>query len=272
MNRTAKQKVIGKGDGWSAAGGARYGGFCDRVGGQQTARPTRLLSHVAIGFLTAFVFCPGAFAQSTNVPAWPNYDAFRMISDRNIFNPNRVARGAPRTNRNATTSAGHVESFTLVGLLSYEKGWFAFFEGTSADFKKVLQADTVIGPCKVASITADAVKLTLGTNDYALKVGMQMRREDEGQWFLSTSGEGSSRRRGVFSRSLTNGEPESLTTTNGTEVTTPEGEPVVVVVEGETAVNPSAGETPAGKSAATIDGTTDPVLLRLMQRRQEMNR
>jgi len=210
-------------------------------------------------------------AQSTNAPARLSYDAFRMISDRNIFNPNRVGRGASRTTRRDTTPAAHVESFSLVGIMSYEKGLFAFFEGTSADFKKVLQADAVIGQYKVASVVPDAVKLTFGTNDYELKVGMQMRREDEGEWFLSATGEGSSRRRVAFSRTLTNGEPESLTSTNGTEIAGNAVEPEVIVVEGETGANSQEGEvaTGNGAAAAPADDTTDPIILRLRQRRQE---
>lgn len=213
-------------------------------------------------------------AQPTNAPARLSYDAFRMISDRNIFNPNRVGRGAPRTTRRDTTPAAHVESFSLVGIMSYEKGLFAFFEGTSADFKKVLQADAVIGQYKVASVLPEAVKLTFGTNAFELKVGMQMRREDEGEWFLSATGEGSSRRRVAFSRTLTNGEPESLTATNGMEIAGNAAEPEVIVVESETGANPPETEAATGNGAAAgaaapTDGTTDPVILRLRQRRQE---
>ena len=222
-----------------------------------------------IGFAMVVAWVQPAFAEGTNAPARLNYDSFRMISDRNIFNPNRVARSGGRTTRAATTPAAHVESFSLVGIMSYEKGWFAFFEGTSADFKQVLQADATIGQYRVASVMADVVKLTHGTNDYEMKVGMQMRREDEGEWFLSATGEGSSRRRVAFSRSLTNAEPGSLTTTNGTEVAGNETAPEVIVIESETAANPAAGEAQPGNGAAAT--TTDPVLLRLIQRRQEMN-
>ena len=213
-------------------------------------------------------------AQSTNAPTRLSYDAFRMISDRNIFNPNRVGRGAPRTTRRDTTPAAHVESFSLVGIMSYEKGLFAFFEGTSADFKKVLQTDAVIGQYKVTSVMPEALKLTFGTNDYELKVGMQMRREDEGEWFLSATGEGSPRRRVAFSRALTNGEPGSLTATNGMDIAGNAVEPEVIVVESETGANAPEGEAATGNGAAAgaaapIDSTTDPIILRLRQRRQE---
>lgn len=218
-----------------------------------------------IGVAMVMASSQAVFAQTTNAPARLSYDAFRMISDRNIFNPNRVARSAPRTTRRDTTPAAHVEAFSLVGIMGYEKGLFAFFEGTRADFKQVLQADSVIGPYKVASVMPDVVKLSFGTNDFEMKVGMQMRREDEGEWFLSAAGESSSRRRAVFSQSLTNADTGSLTATNGTETAGSEGEPEVIVVESETAANAPEG------AAAPESGTTDPVLLRLMQRRQEMN-
>ncbi len=237
----------------------------------QSLKPNVLLLRTLIGGAVVVACSQSAFAQTTNAPARASYDSFRMISDRNIFNPNRVARGTPRTARSATAPAAHVESFSLVGIMGYEKGLFAFFEGTSANFKQVLQADSVIGQYKVASVMPDVVKLSFGTNDFEMKVGMQMRREDEGEWFLSAGGEGSSRRRAVFSRPLTNGEPGSLTTTNGTEVAGSESEPEVIVVEGEMSANPAEGEARPGNGAAAAGTTTDPVLLRLMQRRQEMN-
>ncbi len=234
-----------------------------------TGRVLRLRCRLAMAL--ALAGAATAFAQNTNAPVRASYDAFRMISDRNIFNPNRVARGAPRTARSAATPAAHVESFSLVGIMGYEKGLFAFFEGTSGDFKKVLQTDAIIGPCKVAGVLPDLVKLTVGTNDFEMKVGMQMRREDQGEWFLSEGGEITSRRRSVFSRPLTNGEPESLTTTNGLESAGGEAEPEIIVVESDSTGNPAPGETPPANGAAATDGVTDPVLLRLMQRRQELN-
>ena len=241
-------------------------------------RGTRLRLRTSFFMLSALLLSIATSpAQSTNAPARLSYDAFRMISDRNIFNPNRVGRGAPRTTRRDTTPAAHVESFSLVGIMSYEKGLFAFFEGTSADFKKVLQADAVIGQYKVASVLPEAVKLTSGTNAFELKVGMQMRREDEGEWFLSAGGEGSSRRRGVFSRTLTNGEPGSLTTTNGTEVAGSESEPEVVVVEGEPQTSAAEGnststaaQAASSETGSAAGGATDPILERLRIQAQQL--
>jgi hypothetical protein len=81
------------------------------------------------------------------------------------------------------------ESFSLVGTMSYEKGTFAFFDGTSAGYRKVLKLADAIAGYKVTNITPNYVKLTSGTNQLELRVGMQMRREDEGEWLLASQAE-----------------------------------------------------------------------------------
>ena len=224
----------------------------------------------------AAVCSQNSHAQSTNAPTKLTYDSFRTIGDRNIFNPNRYARGSGRTNtRASSTPASRVESFSLVGLMAYEKGWFAFFDGTKSDYKHVLQADGVIGEYKVVLVTADAVKITAGTNTHDLKVGMQMRREDEGEWFLSDGSE-STRKRIVSTRTRTRGGSHVEGSPSGNSEDMVAGsEPEVIVVESEPATSDTShenGDTAAQPQAeADSGGVSDPVLLRLMQRRQQMN-
>ncbi len=236
------------------------------------ALPLRALLVMAM----AAVCSQSCFAQSTNAPTKLTYDSFRTVSDRNIFNPNRYARGSGRTNtRASSTPASRVESFTLVGIMAYEKGWFAFFDGTKGDYKQALQADGAIGEYKVVLVTPDHVKLSGGTNTFDLKVGMQMRREDEGVWFLNEGGE-SARKRIVSTRTRTRGGSRSESSTgSGEEMVGGGGEPEVIVVESE----PSTSEPSQENGEAAVQpqheadngGVTDPILLRLMQRRQQMN-
>lgn len=112
-----------------------------------------------------------------------DYSAFKIIVDRNIFDPNRYPHraGEPRVRSAPKT----VDSLSLVGTMSYEKGWFAFFDGSSSEYKKVLKLTDTIAGYKVAEIEPDAVKLVVGTNRLELKVGVQMRREDEGAWLVT---------------------------------------------------------------------------------------
>jgi len=118
-------------------------------------------------------------------PVKPDYSAFKLITEKNIFDPNRVRRG-PGFVRQQTKN---FDSFALVGVMSYEKGTFAFFDGTSSDYKKALKLSDSIAGYKVTDINSSTVKLAAGTNRVELHVGMQMRREQDGDWVASTQAE-----------------------------------------------------------------------------------
>jgi hypothetical protein len=127
---------------------------------------------------------PGAGAGANSGPAGLDYAAFKMIVDRNIFDPNRFPR---RTGTSIVrTPPTRVDSLTLVGTMSYEKGTFAFFDGTSSDYKKALKLSDVIAGYRVTNIVPDSVTLSTGTNELKLRVGMQLRREENGPWLLAS--------------------------------------------------------------------------------------
>lgn len=131
---------------------------------------------------------PGAEARSSSGtnggPASLDYSAFRLVVERNIFDPNRT----PRSGRPAAQPKT-VDAFTLVGTMSYEKGIFAFFDGASSDFKKVLKPQDTIAGYKLVSISPDSVKLMQNTNVIELSVGSQLRRREDGSWERSASSE-----------------------------------------------------------------------------------
>jgi hypothetical protein len=111
----------------------------------------------------------------TNGPASTDYAAFKLITDRNIFNASRTPmRGIQR--------APVVETAGLSGTMKYGQGEFAFFEGSSADYTKTLQAEGTIAGFKVLNVASGGVKLEAGTNTIDLPVGYQLRRVDGGEW------------------------------------------------------------------------------------------
>jgi hypothetical protein len=110
-----------------------------------------------------------------------DFAAFKIITDRNIFNPNRRAG---RRDQGDEPKPRHTDTLTLVGTLVSEKGIYAFFDGASSDLRKVLGPGASIATYRIAQITPDEVKLEAGTNTVHLRVGMQMRREEEGEWSL----------------------------------------------------------------------------------------
>ena len=114
-------------------------------------------------------------------PASLDYAAFRLIVERNIFDPNRFPRRGPS---GPQTPPKQVDSVTLVGTMSYEKGTFAFFDGTSSEYQKALKLTDAIVGYKVTNIMPDSVTLMAGTNEVEMRVGMQLRREENGPWKL----------------------------------------------------------------------------------------
>ena len=140
---------------------------------------------------------PVAAAQSEPAPAAPpvvaspsrsgasaqkvDESAYTMIAERNIFNANRV--GAVRLNTRGRPRL--VETFTLVGTMAYEKGVFAFFEGSTSELSKVLKTNSVIAGYKLAEIYSDSVKLEADGKQIELPIGSQMRREDAGTWKMA---------------------------------------------------------------------------------------
>ncbi len=119
---------------------------------------------------------------TNNGSATLDYAFFKLIVDRNIFDPNRF----PRRGSGPHTPPKSFDSLTLVGTMSYEKGMFAFFDGTSAEYKKALRLADAIAGYKVANISPNSVKLAAGTNQLELSVGAQLRREEDGPWRLAS--------------------------------------------------------------------------------------
>jgi len=120
--------------------------------------------------------------------------------------------------------------------MSYEKGRFAFFEGSNSDYRKALEVDGKIAGYKVAEIGTDYVKLESNGKELSLRVGMQMKKRYQEDWALA---DGS----------------EPIETSNSSEASVKE--------EGtETAEKPDAAASAGGND----------VLKRLLQKReQELN-
>ena len=203
-----------------------------------------------------------AQSKAETAPALRGLDesAFSIVSERNIFNANRSGGQVRLTSRRAAS----VESFTLVGTMAYEKGTFAFFDGTSSDYTKALKADNVIAGHKVVSIQTSSVKLEADGKQFELPVGSQMRREDGGLWRMAeaTSGNGGSSSSSGYSssgRSGRSGRGESSfrSRRNG----------------GSSNGNGDSSESTRQSTSTTENSSdnsnTDEILKRLMERREK---
>jgi hypothetical protein len=125
----------------------------------------------------------GTAAKSTDNPGAISYSAFKPIAERNIFDQNRSVR-APRPVAAKTPRA---ESFGLTGTLDSEKGPYAFFDGTSSAYRKVLKPEGTIAGYKVTAIEPNVVTLEDGDKKLELRVGTQLTREGEDEWKVAAT-------------------------------------------------------------------------------------
>jgi hypothetical protein len=155
------------------------------------------------------------------------------------------------------------------------QGPIAFFDGTSSQYQKVLKpADTIAG-YKIAAIEPACVKLAVGTNEFQLPLGMQLRRDSEGQWQMAEAPAASLERSDRLS--FVQGGPPPPRSSTGSQTAPTNGEPPNGMIDAEALLvlvdaQAEAGATNAPPNPEPGGSDTDSVLLRLMQRRaQEAN-
>lgn len=124
-------------------------------------------------------------AEADSGPTSLDFSAFRKIADRNIFNSGRSARTARAGER---PRVAQVESFTLVGTMTYAKGDVVFFDGSSGSYRRALKLGDTIAGHKVVAIATEQVELEADGKKFKLNVGGTVRREDEGPWEVTSSG------------------------------------------------------------------------------------
>jgi len=144
-------------------------------------------------------------ATAAEGPVAPRLEDFKLISDRNIFNPNRSQRQA-RSERPPppTERPPRRESLALLGTLSYRKGEFAVFGGSESSFRQVLTVSDQVAGCKITKVATDQVTLEQNGRPIELRVGMQMERQEQGEWNVTGAAQPLPEERGASLASLTN--------------------------------------------------------------------
>jgi hypothetical protein len=127
------------------------------------------------------------------------FDAFQLLVERNIFNPNRVGR----TRSSPEEKPPRVDEISLVGTMESARGRIAFFDSPDAAFRKALREGESVGDFKVQRIATDGVDLVRDDKPLALKVSQQLRRPEGGDWSV---------------RSTPTAAPESRTGPNGSTI------------------------------------------------------
>jgi hypothetical protein len=235
-----------------------------------------------VGICGCFFLAPGPVAQAASAAAETNahpsssrvdFSAFHLVTERNIFNPQRSERGDNRRSESrAPEKRVRRDSFLLLGTMSYEKGRFAFFDGSNSDYRKVLKPAETIAGFKITAVQPTCVRLeTTNGQIIDLCVGMQMSKQEQEDWRVSEPTVSS-----------------SSSPSSGTEAAANGGAADDIVKrllqrreqEGGSTADPAPPATPVPAPAATerkedasSNSEADEVLKRLLQKReQELNK
>jgi hypothetical protein len=140
---------------------------------------------LALACLLPATGVPASTPAPDTAASGPQFSDFRIIPERNIFNANRSAARTDQAPVRETPRAPQIDSFTLLGTLSYENGQFAYFDGSDPAYRAALEADESIAGGRLRRIEPDRVVLEIDGQVLELKVGMGLRREDNGAWTVS---------------------------------------------------------------------------------------
>jgi hypothetical protein len=111
-----------------------------------------------------------------------DFAAFRLVTERNIFNPNRTGRG-----RDADEAPPpRTETIALVGTLdSSTRGRQALFDSADAAYRKALAEGDTLAGYTVKKIHPDRVELAAGDKTAELSLSQQLRRTAGGEWTIA---------------------------------------------------------------------------------------
>ena len=176
-----------------------------------------LLAGMAFGFgLT--------HAAETNQPAVLDSKALaRRVAERNIFDPDRQPRTRGESRpipKPVVAVAADAPEMGLVGVMTFQKGTFAFFDGNAAEYRKTLQLQALIAGHTVTAITPQSVTLSESNGPpVLLKVGQRLRKDAEGVWKLAAGGTGEAFTRSSGSVGAGSGAASSSSSSSATSTT-----------------------------------------------------
>ena len=135
-----------------------------------------------------FGLVAGAFPENAELPASGNSEfcQFRIVIQRNIFNPNR-RKPVERREVVPPPAPPQIDQITLIGTLISEPTAFAFFAGSSPEFNSVAKRGEAVAGYTLAEIHSRGITLRDATQTLELKVSEGLERRDGGVWYTAAS-------------------------------------------------------------------------------------
>jgi hypothetical protein len=116
-------------------------------------------------------------AKASPTAANGSFDSFRLIGDRNIFDPNRRSRVRSASNEPPVPTG---DTIAFVGTMDYDQGIFAFFDSSDARYRRVLPEGGKLAEFVVKHVEARRVDLTRDGKVTTLDITQQLHRPPEG--------------------------------------------------------------------------------------------
>jgi len=192
----------------------------------------KVLASNWMGFLLAWIaFGSGlTHAAETNQPTVLDSKALaRRVAERNIFDPDRQPRTRGESRpipKPVVAVAADAPEMGLVGVMTFQKGTFAFFDGNAAEYRKTLQLQALIAGHTVTAITPQSVTLSESNGPTVLlKVGQRLRKDAEGVWKLAAGGTGEAFTRSSGSVGAGSGAASSSPSTSSSSATSTTEDP-----------------------------------------------
>ena len=112
--------------------------------------------------------------------SFPSLASFKLIQERNIFDPER--RKPREMRRERPVEPPREESFTLLGTMSYGERILAFFEGTQRDWSGAVELGKEVAGHTLKEVGFDNVLLELKGESIALQVGAGRSKRGDADW------------------------------------------------------------------------------------------
>lgn len=125
---------------------------------------------------------PSGSARTSTVT---DFSQFRLILERNIFDPTRRKPLPPGSRREERPPPVRPETLTLTGAICYGGKTFAFFDGSDPGWRGVFSPGEKLGGWTLAKVGTDGVRLEGGEKPLKLPVGRSLRRRGEEPWEIT---------------------------------------------------------------------------------------
>ncbi|MBE7558287.1 hypothetical protein HS125_04830 [bacterium] len=150
------------------------------------AIPARLLVAAFLALLLVALWSP-AWGQDERRPRDAGFERFRVIVERNIFEPNRgPARGHRPAQEVRRDDPPPVETLALLGAVVYDSTVVAVFTGSRPDFRATVRPGDNLADMRVAEIRIGGVTFEGASGRLELPVGWHLRRVAGGEWQVAS--------------------------------------------------------------------------------------